>query len=109
MVLATTDFGKIMDQARQLDQQQADYDEEQLERIKDELRHRDQLIDTAIEKKQQERPYTTKRFDLIEEMGNKLKGKVEDELEEYKKKFAIPEQEVKLAPFSYPEEIAKEM
>lgn len=111
LVMATTDFGKIIEQARQLDQQnEKDYDEEEhMERMKEELRHRDQWIDTSLQQKQQQKAYTTKRFDMIDEMGNKLKAKVQDELEEYKKKFQIPEQEVKLAPFSYPDEIAKEM
>ena len=46
-------------------------------------------------------PFKSNRFDILNDLNN-TKKKVEKEMEEYKQKFSVPEQEVKLQPFEYP-------
>ena len=45
---------------------------------------------------------------MIKDLSNSKK-KVEEELQEFKKQFEVPEQEVKLIPYNYPDDIQKDL
>lgn len=74
----------------------------------DELRDGLDHLDATLAKQQKE-GYNTTRYDMMNDL-TKSKKKVEEELKEYKKQFEVPElREVKLIPFNYPSDIAKEL
>jgi hypothetical protein len=71
--------------------------------IHDELRDGIDNYDADLAKKYQA-AYKTERFEMMKDISTSKK-KVEEELKEYKKQFEVPEQEVKLIPYNYPEDI----
>lgn len=104
--LATTDFNKILEQARKLDAED-DGRGDNMEWIQDDLRDGMEKHEITLAKGFKPH-YKSDRFDMLDDLANS-KRKVQQELEEYKAQFAIPEQEVKLTKVSYPPDLAREV
>jgi len=92
LAIATTDYKKILAEAKKLDQAHDDGGAgagQSMDWIHDELRDGMDNYDPEMAKKYNA-PYKSSRFDLIDNVNN-AKKKVQDELEEYKQKFAVDE------------------